>query len=132
MASIYVTANVATITTGTNAVTATSFSTGTSFPITQGYAPLTTVFTQPQHCQNTLLAKQNYYVLGYQDDCYPSGYETASAYSPGICPSGFSMADLEVRPSLNYAITSAKPTNISVAYCCPRYIKPPFKICFYE
>lgn len=102
---------------------------------TTPYLALTTVFTPPSNCFTdvSLLSGYGYptsYSVGlgpgneFSDcspcwlglastsTCFPSGWSLSATFSPGICPSGYSIAC----SSINSIGTLAE----TVATCCPR------------
>ncbi|KAJ5621703.1 hypothetical protein N7528_006486 [Penicillium herquei] len=81
--------------------------------------PLTTTFTPPGACLTDLWAAHSsgstWMNIGpiNTTECLPSGWSPTSAFSPGICPSGWTMAASSTGDSEDY---------VTVGTCCPEYL----------
>ena len=88
--------------------------------------PLTTIFTPPQSCFDApfAFATSSSGVVGLSSawkdygesssQCYPSSYSSLQFnwnwYSPGVCASGYNIAQ---------TTTSSSSVNVTRAWCCP-------------
>jgi hypothetical protein len=89
-------------------------------------APLTTTFTPASTCSTWTQLYPNEadyysaYVSKFQDkSCSPSGGGTQQLYSPGICPSGYTMYSIT-----EYRVPSVTAGNdrLWAGHCCTRYV----------
>jgi hypothetical protein len=105
---------------------------------TSSLSPLTTVFTPPASCvadinwytytasqTNGLVTIGNptqcvdhlcYAAFPLNSNCLPEGWALSRAFSPGVCPEGYTIAC----SSLSTAGTATE----TVATCCPKYEIP--------
>lgn len=98
-----------------------------TFPITTGFAPLTTPFTPPPECSTrwipandgqTIIVNHSGRTLSglahsdYFDKCNPFS-QRYSTYSPGMCPSGHTMGEIK--------LITRDTSHVWHARCCIRY-----------
>ena len=105
-------------------VTTTFDQTSVSWPV----EPLTTIFTPQQNCLSELFAESldSDSALGSyptfhlpqteQIDCFPKDYFVVTYYSPGICPSGYT---IDYQDVIEKTTVSGSLVPESRGICCP-------------
>ena len=93
--------------------------TGTAWGSGRRFAvPLTTIWTPPEGCDKIVTFQAN----GARDGCAPRYYEEVwynqGYYSPGICPSGYTVGCMATGLTMNFEPIKAGET---AAICVPRY-----------